>query len=71
VPILDEKAKEKIRQEVLDPILKDNSRARDLQSDGVYVRRVPPAGEPVCDAQQTVLDRLARRGLYAVPSDTK
>jgi len=68
VPILDEKAKEKIRQEVLDPIVKDNSRARDLQSDGVYVRRVPPAGEPPCDAQQTVLDRLARRGLYAVPS---
>jgi polyphosphate kinase len=71
VPILDEKTKEKIRQEVLDPILKDNSRARDLQSDGVYVRRVPPAGEPPCDAQQTVLDRLARRGLYAVPSDPK
>ena len=67
VPILDEKTKEKIRQEVLDPILKDNSRARDLQSDGVYVRRVPPAGEPPCDAQQTVLDRLARRGLHAVP----
>ncbi len=71
VPILDEKAKEKIRQEVLDPIVKDNSRARDLQSDGTYVRRVPPAGEAACDAQQTVLDRLARRGLYAVPSDPK
>ena len=71
VPILYEKAKEKIRQEVLDPIVNDNSRARDLQTDGTYVRRVPPAGEPACDAQQTVLERLARRGLYAVPSDPK
>ncbi len=69
VPILDEKAKEKIRQEVLDPIAKDNCRARDLQADGTYVRRVPPAGEPAFDAQQTLLDRLARRGLHAVPPD--
>ena len=43
--------------------------ARDLLSDGTYVRRVPPAGEPPCDAQQTVLDRLARRGLYAVEAE--
>jgi polyphosphate kinase len=71
VPILDEKAKEKIRQEVLDPIVNDNCRARDLQTDGSYVRRVPPAGAAACDSQQTVLDRLARRGLYAVPSDPK
>ncbi len=67
VPILDEKAREKIRQEVLDPIAKDNCRARDLQADGTYVRRVPPAGEPAFDAQQTLLERLARRGLHAVP----
>ncbi len=71
VPILDEKAKEKIRQEVLDPILKDNCRARDLQSDGAYLRRVPPAGEQPFDAQQTLLDRLARRGLHAVPDDPR
>jgi polyphosphate kinase len=71
VPILDEKAKEKIRQEVLDPIAKDNCRARDLQADGSYVRRVPPAGEPAFDAQQTLLDRLARRGLHAVLPDLK
>ena len=67
VPILDEKAKEKIRQEVLDPIAKDNCRARDLQADGTYVRRAPPPGDPVYDSQQTILDRLARRGLHAVP----
>ncbi|HEY6928096.1 MAG TPA: polyphosphate kinase 1, partial [Thermoanaerobaculia bacterium] len=67
-PILDEKAKEKIRQEVLEPMIKDNSRARDLQSDGTYVRRSPQAGEAAFDSQQTLIDKLARRGLRAVGS---
>jgi polyphosphate kinase len=67
-PILDEKAKEKIRQEVLEPIAKDCTRARDLQSDGTYSRRTPPAGESPYDAQQTLLDKLVRRGLRAVES---
>lgn len=66
VPILDDKAREKIRQEVFEPILSDNSRARDLQSDGTYVRRTPATGELASDAQQTLIDRLARRGLRAV-----
>jgi polyphosphate kinase len=68
VPILDEKAKEKIRQEVLGPFRTDNTRARDLQSDGTYVRRRPAPGEAPRDAQQDLLDRLARRGLKAVPA---
>ncbi len=67
VPILDEKAKEKIRQEVLEPLARDNSRARDLNPDGEYVRRTPPTAESRIDAQQTLLDRMARRGLRAVP----
>jgi polyphosphate kinase len=68
VPILQESAKEKIRLEVFEPFLTDNSRARDLRPDGTYVRRVPAAGEPVRDAQQSLIDRLARRGLRAVPA---
>ncbi|HEY1435648.1 MAG TPA: polyphosphate kinase 1 [Thermoanaerobaculia bacterium] len=68
VPILDEKAKEKIRQEALLPIRADNARARDLQSDGTYVRRHPATGEAASDAQQDLVDRLARRGLKAVPA---
>ncbi|HKD12477.1 MAG TPA: RNA degradosome polyphosphate kinase, partial [Thermoanaerobaculia bacterium] len=68
VPILDEKAKEKIRQEVLEPLINDNSRARDLGADGEYLRRTPPSAENRVDAQQTLLDRLARRGLRAIPS---
>ena len=71
VPVLDEKAKEKIRQEIFEPVLKDNSRARDLTVDGEYVRRVPATGEAPFDAQQALLDRLARRGLHAVPQDTR
>lgn len=67
IPVLDEKAKEKIRQEVLDPIVKDNCRARDLQPDGEYRRRSPAPGEPPFDAQLNLLERLARRGLRAVP----
>ena len=67
VPVLDAQAREKIRLEVFEPIRADNSRARDLQSDGTYVRRTPSPGAPVVDAQQSILERLARRGLRAVP----
>ena len=67
VPVLDAQAREKIRLEVFEPIRADNSRARDLQSDGTYVRRTPGPGAPVVDAQQSILERLARRGLRAVP----
>ena len=68
VPILDEKAREKIRQEVFEPMLSDTVRARDLQNDGTYVRRRPAPGEAASDAQQALIDRLARRGIRAVPA---
>jgi polyphosphate kinase len=67
-PVLDEAAREKIRAEVFEPFLTDNSRARDLRPDGTYARRTPAPGEPIRDAQQAMLDRLARRGLRAVPA---
>jgi len=66
-PILDEKCREKLRQEVLETIGADNCRARDLQTDGTYVRR-QPGSEEKSDTQQDLLDRLARRGLKAVPA---
>src|SRR5262249_19967232 len=68
-PILDEKEKGKHRQDVLDPIAKDNCRARDLLTDGEYKRRVTPTGETSLDTQQSLLDRQARRGLRAVPDE--
>ncbi len=67
-PILDEKVREKLRQEILEPIRADNCRARDLQSDGTYLRRHPAANEAPVDGQGTILDRLSRRGLKAVPA---
>ncbi len=67
-PVLDEKARERIRVEVLEPIRSDNCRARDLQSDGEYVRRRPARGETPCDPQQDLLEKLLRRGLKAVPA---
>ena len=70
-PILDEKAKEKIRAEILEPIARDNTRARDLQSDGTYVRRTPATSETAFDAQQSLIDKLARRGLRAVVDPNK
>ena len=46
---------EKLRNEILVPARRDNCRAYDLQSDGTYVRRTPPAGEARFDAQASVL----------------
>ncbi len=68
VPVLAESAREKIRQEVLAPFRDDNSRARDLQPDGSYVRRSPIPGEQVRDAQGSLVEKLSRRGLRSVPT---
>jgi polyphosphate kinase len=68
IPVLEKAAKEKIRQEVFEPWIADNTRARDLLSDGSYVRRSPAPGETARDAQQALVDKLARRGLRAVPA---
>ncbi len=40
-----------LRQRVLGTYLKDNSRARVLQSDGSYIRPLPEAGKDVIDVQ--------------------
>ncbi len=68
VPVLAESARDKIRQEVFQPFLDDNSRARDLQPDGTYVRRSPAPGEAIRDAQGGLVEKLARRGLRSVPA---
>ena len=47
---------DKLRAEILLPALQDNCRAYDLGSDGRYVRRVPPKGDPPVDAQASVLN---------------
>ena len=68
-PILDEKAKEKIRQEVFEPLPRGQlAGPRPRQRRRL---RPPPARgrrSAAVDAQQDLLDRLARRGLKAVPA---
>jgi len=66
-PVEDRLLRERIHREVIEPSLGDNSRARDLQPDGTYVRRRPAPGEAVRDAQLAVLEPLLRQPLRAVP----
>jgi polyphosphate kinase len=67
-PVEDRALRARIHREVIEPSLTDNSRARDLQPDGTYVRRRPAPGEPVRDAQLMVLEPLLRQPLRAVQS---
>jgi len=55
-PITSPVLREKIRGEIVAPIMTDNCRAYELGEDGVYTRRKPVAGELPRDAQQTVLN---------------
>ena len=41
-----------LRHHVLDTYLKDNTRARILQSDGTYIRLAPEAGKDIIDVQE-------------------
>jgi len=66
-PVEDRELRARIHREVIEPSLADNSRARDLLPDGTYVRRSPPPGGPVSDAQLAVLEPLLRQPLRAVP----
>lgn len=47
--------KAQVRDEILPLILSDNVKARVLQSDGAYTRRVPLPGEPEIDSQARLL----------------
>jgi polyphosphate kinase len=66
-PVEDPALRARIHREVIEPSLVDNSRAQDLMPDGSYLRRSPPPGEPVRDAQLMVLEPLLRQPLRAVP----
>ena len=41
-----------LRHRILDTYLKDNTRARILQSDGTYARLTPEAGKDIIDVQE-------------------
>jgi len=46
-----------LREEVLDVYLEDNVKARIMKSDGTYIRRPIPKGEPRISAQEVLLER--------------
>jgi polyphosphate kinase len=52
--------------DALETMWKDNVRARELKSDGSYVRRAPVEGEAAVDAQTLFVDDARRRVLKAV-----
>ncbi len=56
VPVLDPVLRDLIRYGILDVLREDNTKARWLQSDGSYVRRVPSGGEPPRSAQSLLLE---------------
>ncbi|MBI5943120.1 MAG: polyphosphate kinase 1 [Chloroflexi bacterium] len=45
-----------LRNRILETYLKDNTRARILQSDGKYTRTIPEAGKDVVDVQETFMN---------------
>jgi polyphosphate kinase len=58
-PLEDPRLKARVTQELLEVVLKDNVKARQLQADGTYVRRSPREGEaPV--RSQVIFQALAR-----------
>jgi len=50
-PILDERLKNVLRDDVLFLHLRDNVKARELQADGSYKRITPPEDSPAIDSQ--------------------
>jgi polyphosphate kinase len=52
--------------DALDTMWRDNVRARELRSDGSYVRRVPLEGEAAVDSQALFVEDARRRVLKAV-----
>jgi polyphosphate kinase len=59
-PIEDERLKRKIMT-ILDLMLRDNVKARELQSDGSYIRSKPKKGKKRLDSQERQLEMSAQR----------
>jgi polyphosphate kinase len=58
-PLLDERLKERVRREVLDPAMNDNVKMRWLQPDGTYLR--PRGGRRACGLQASLLAPALQR----------
>jgi polyphosphate kinase len=56
-PVTAPECKKRLREEILESYLKDNIKARILQSDGEYVRA--PKSGPIFSAQDYLMERAA------------
>ena len=61
-PIKDPTIRAYLRYALLEVELNDNTRARELLSNGSYVCREPPTGEPVVDSQAWLMAHPAQSG---------
>jgi polyphosphate kinase len=60
-PVTTSQLRQRIYRELVTPLMTDNCRAYDLQSDGAYRRRTPAKDEEARDAQQILTDLYASR----------
>jgi polyphosphate kinase len=60
-PVKDPALIARLKADALDIYFADNTHARDLQSDGTYVRAHPAEGEVRVDAQAALIERSAKR----------
>ena len=59
-PVEDPQYVRYLREEVLETYLKDNVKARIMQSDGTYERQVPPAEDKAVYSQRWFLQQRAK-----------
>jgi polyphosphate kinase len=62
-PVTTSQLRQRIYRELVIPLMTDNCRAYDLQSDGTYRRRTPAKDEEARDAQRMLTDLYASRQL--------
>ena len=60
-PVQDAGLIKRLKADALDVYFDDNTHARDMSSDGSYVRVQPAEGEERVDAQMALIERSARR----------
>jgi polyphosphate kinase len=58
-PVEDRRLRERVRREIIDNYLSDNTQAWELQSNGQYKRLKPTRNQKPRSAQRTLLDKLA------------
>lgn len=66
-PIIDPDLKERLILEILNTYLKDNMKARILQSDGSYVLKQPGKGEKKLRAQKRFIKMVREGGIKSIP----